>query len=115
MGFGEFVTRIRTAKGLNKKLFAKAMDVNPVTVSNWERDKWEPDFEKLDRMVKLLDERLTLNQCLVLPSESPESERKYRAILEVIGGLSPAMPAGLQDNQKLSKKVQKPGHVVGHR
>lgn len=95
------------------------MRVAAATVSDWEREEMEPSFEKLDRMVKLLDESLTMEQCLVLPFEARESERKYRAILSIIGGLSPSPivrrePAGSSPTTKpqFKRKVSRP--ASGH-
>lgn len=93
MGWGEFITRIREHLGLNQVEFARRMETHPVTVSNWERDVKEPDFATFEKMLKLIDEDLTMRQCLVLPHEAPEAERKYRAIAEIIVGIKPLRPS----------------------
>lgn len=75
---------------MNQEEFAKECGVKTADlVSDWERDKVEPPFERLDRMVKLIDKALTMEQCLVLPFEAPEAERKYRAIVGIITGIEP--------------------------
>lgn len=92
MGFGGFIRRIREHLGLTQPQFAKAAGVSQQhTVSGWENEESVPPMETIERIVQLVDPHLTLDKCLRLPFEETEVEIKYRHILAIIAGISPAV------------------------
>lgn len=96
---------------MSKKAFSLRLEVAESTVSDWEREEIEPKFERLNAMVKLIDESLTMEQCLVLPFEASEAERKYRAILSITGALAPP-PIVKREPRPKQEKPQTPARKV---
>lgn len=120
MGYGNFVTRIRKHLHLSQREFSERLKVAASTVSDWEREEMVPTVESLESMLGLIDPDLTLAECLVLPFEVQESDRKYRAILSIIGGLSPAPVIRREAKVKpiskpqSTKKVERPASSGRH-
>lgn len=54
-GFGERLIKARELKGYNQKQFAEALGITPTRLNYWEKDKREPDFFMLTKIIDLLD------------------------------------------------------------
>ena len=85
---GQRIRNARKAKGMTQEQLASALYVSRQTVSGWENDRSEPDYETLMRIMELLDVNVGLKEgtseeplaaaqteaCMV--SEEPEQEEK---------------------------------------
>lgn len=52
--FGERLRIEREKKGFNQKEFAEAIGVTPTRLNYWEKDKREPDFPNIRKMIDIL-------------------------------------------------------------
>ena len=52
---GQRIRNARKAKGMTQEQLASALYVSRQTVSGWENDRSEPDYETLMRIMELLD------------------------------------------------------------
>lgn len=52
--FGKRLKYEREKKGFNQKEFASAMGITPTRLNYWEKDKREPDFFHIKKMIDLL-------------------------------------------------------------
>lgn len=52
--FGERLKAEREKKGYNQKEFAEIIDVTPTRLNYWEKDKREPDFFNIRKMIEVL-------------------------------------------------------------
>lgn len=53
--FGAKLKELRTEKGIKQSELAEMLCVNQRTISNWENDVREPDFNMLVKIAKLFD------------------------------------------------------------
>lgn len=53
--FGERLKIAREEKGFNQKEFAEAIGVTPTRLNYWEKDKREPDFPHIRKIIDILD------------------------------------------------------------
>lgn len=63
INFAEVVTRIKKAHGWKGTDLAKALDVDPSSVSNWSRGRWAPNDEAAKKLLEMYSE---------IPPEAPE-------------------------------------------
>lgn len=61
--FGTRLTRLRIEKGLKQKELADIVEVTPTTIGHYEKDKREPDIERLKKLAEALD--VTVGELIV--------------------------------------------------
>lgn len=52
--FGTIIRDARTAKGLTQQQLADQLGVKNTTISNWEKNRSQPDSDKIERLCSLL-------------------------------------------------------------
>lgn len=63
INFAEVVARVKKAHGWKGTDLAKALDVDPSSVSNWSRGRWAPNDEAAKKLLEMYSE---------IPPEAPE-------------------------------------------
>lgn len=53
--FGERLKHEREKKGFNQKDFAEAIGVTPTRLNYWEKNKREPDFFNIKKIIEILE------------------------------------------------------------
>ena len=84
--FGERLRSEREKRGFNQKEFAEAIGVTPTRLNYWEKDKREPDFPNIRKIIDILE--CDADYLLGTKFSASSFDESKKQVLESIDALS---------------------------